>query len=103
MLRASGTRRTVANVARLAIMALCGVSVPGVLPAALRWAAQVLPLTHGLDAIRQLFGHPTASSVLAGAGLEVVVGVGWLGLSLSTFRLLAEAGRRDGSLVFSSV
>jgi len=104
VLRAPGTRRTVANVARLAMMALCGVSVPlRVYPEAVGWLAQVLPLTHGLHAIRVLFGGATSRSILSDAGLEAMVGAGWFVLSLSTFRLLAGAGRADGSLVFSSV
>jgi len=104
VLRAPGTRRTVANVARLVMMALCGVSVPvRVYPRVVGWVTQALPLTHGLDAVRQLFGSGAAGSVLADAGLELAVGAGWFGLSLATFRTLADAGRRDGSLVFSSV
>lgn len=104
VLRAPGTRRTVANVGRMVMMAFCGVSVPAaVYPGLVEWVAQALPLTHGLRAIRELFGDPSAMSVLSQAGLEILVGAGWLILSLSTFRLLADAGRRDGSLVFSSV
>ncbi|HEV2759551.1 MAG TPA: hypothetical protein VGV86_08305 [Acidimicrobiales bacterium] len=40
--------------------------------------------------------------MLGYAGLEFLVLLGWLALALSTFRLLADAGRRDGSIVFSS-
>ena len=40
--------------------------------------------------------------MLVYAGLEFLVLLGWLALALSTFRLLADAGRRDGSIVFSS-
>jgi ABC-2 type transport system permease protein len=104
VLRAPGTRRTVANVARLVMMAFCGVSVPlAIYPEAVQWVAQVLPLTHGLDAIRELFGEADAGSVLSDTALELLVGAGWLALSLGTFRILANAGRRDGSIVFSSV
>ncbi|HUQ62667.1 MAG TPA: ABC transporter permease [Acidimicrobiales bacterium] len=104
VLRAPSTRRTVANVARLAMMAFCGVSVPlAVYPEGIQWVAQVLPLTHGLDAIRELFGEAEMGAVLSDAGLEALVGAGWMVASLATFRLLADAGRRDGSIVFSSV
>lgn len=103
VLASAGAQRTVANVARLTMMAFCGVSVPlSFFPTAVQWAAEILPLTHGLDAVRELLGAGRPAVVLADAGLEALVGVGWLFLSLATFHRLAEAGRRDGSIVFSS-
>ena len=104
MLRASGVRRTVANVARLAMMAFCGVSVPlGFFPAPVGYAAHLLPLTHGLDAVRELFGAARPGVLLSAVGLEVLVGAGWLLVSLATFQRSADAGRHDGSIVFSTV
>lgn len=103
VLSATSARRTVPNVARLTMMAFCGVSVPrSVFPDPVSWAAGLLPLTHGLDAIRELLGQARTAVVFGNAGLEVLVGAGWLLLSLLTFHRLAEAGRRDGSIVFSS-
>ena len=103
VLRAPGTRRTVANVSRLVMMAFCGVSVPlSVYPTVVRGVAEVLPLTHGLDAIRELFGMADTATILSQAGWEALVGSAWLLLSLATFRRLADAGRHDGSIVFSS-
>ena len=88
----------------MAIMALCGVSVPrSVFPAPVRRLTGLLPVTHGLDAIRGVIGSAPAATVLGDLGLEVLVGVGWLALSLLTFKRLAEVGRRNGSIVFSSV
>lgn len=103
VLGAMGAQRTVANVSRLVVMAFCGVSVPrSLFPTPVQWAAGALPLTHGLDAIRELLGEARPAVILADAGLEALVGTGWLLLSLLTFRRLADAGRRDGSIVFSS-
>jgi len=103
VLAATSARRTVSNVARLTMMAFCGVSVPlAVFPTPVRWVAGLLPLTHGLDAIRELLGPGRPAVVVGDAVLEALVGVGWLLLSLATFHRLAEAGRRDGSVVFSS-
>lgn len=103
VLGATSARRTVPNVARLTMMAFCGVSVPlTVFPVPVRWAAGLLPLTHGLAAIRELLGSGRPSVVLGSAGLEALVGAGWLLLSLATFHRMAEAGRRDGSVVFST-
>lgn len=103
VLGAMGARRTVPQVARLTMMAFCGVSVPrSVFPDLVSGAAGLLPLTHGLDAIRELLGQARATAVLGDAGLEMLVGAGWLLASLATFHRMAEAGRRDGSIVFSS-
>jgi len=104
VLSAPSARRTVPNVARLTMMAFCGVSVPrSVFPVPVRLVAGALPLTHGLDAVRELLGAGRPGVVLGNAGLEALVGAGWLVLSVLTFRRLVDAGRRDGSIVFSSV
>ncbi len=104
VLRATSARRTVPNVARLVMMAFCGVNVPrSVFPPAVSWAAGLLPLTHGLEAIRGLLSNARPAAVVGSIGLELLVGAGWLLLSLLTFHRLAEAGRREGSIVFSSV
>lgn len=104
VLRATGARRTVANVARLTMMAFCGVSVPRELfPVPVQRVTDFLPLTHGLAAIRELFGAGRPAAVLGSAALEVVVAGGWLVLAVVSFRRLADAGRRDGSIVFSNV
>jgi ABC-2 type transport system permease protein len=77
-------------------LALCGVSVPvDFWPAPLPQLAQLLPVTHGLAAIRALFaGEPT----LVPAALELAVGGGWLLASMLVLDRLAEAGRADGSI-----
>lgn len=103
ILKTPSLQRTVANVGRLVIMAFCGVNVPReFFPAAVEWVSALLPLTHGLDAVRELYGVARPGVILRNAGLEGLVLLGWLSLSLVTFRRLADAGRRDGSIVFSS-
>lgn len=84
-------------------MAFCGVSLPrSVFPDFVAWVAGLMPLTHGLDAVREVLADARPSVVLAKIGLEALVGAGWLVASLLTFRRLADAGRRDGSVVFSA-
>lgn len=103
VLRATTARRTVPQVARLTMMAFCGVSVPrSVFPDWVSWLAGLLPLTHALDAARELLDDGRIDVVMRDVGLEILVGGGWLLLSLLTFQRLADAGRRDGSIVFSS-
>lgn len=104
VLRAPGTRRTIANVARMTVMAFCGVSVPrDYFPEAVQRVSDVLPLAHGLDAVRELFGPARTGQILEAAALELAVGCLWLALAAATFGWLANAGRRDGSIVFSSI
>lgn len=102
VMRFPSITRSTFNVARLTVMALCGVSIPrSFYPGAIRRLSDFLPLTHGLDAIREIFGGGRASYILGQAGLEAAVGAGWLVLALTTFARMADAGRRDGSIVFA--
>lgn len=84
-----------------AITAFCGVSVPvSSWPGWVQAIAQVMPVTHGLAAIRLLLEGAPALAVMRGVGLELLVGAGWLALALLTFRRFAERGRADGSIDF---
>lgn len=103
ILKTPSLQRTVANVGRLVIMAFCGVTVPReFFPVVVEWISAVLPLTHGLHAIRELYGAARPGVILSSAAREGLVLLGWLAVSLLTFHRLADAGRRDGSIVFSS-
>lgn len=102
VMRFPSMNRSAFNISRLTVMALCGISIPrSFYPGAIRRIGDFLPLTHGLDAIREVFGDDRASYILGRAGLEVAVGAGWLVLALMTFSRMADAGRRNGSIVFS--
>jgi ABC-2 type transport system permease protein len=70
-------------------------------PAPVHWLAQVLPLTHGLEAVRNLLDGGSPGSVLLPACLEIACAALWAGLTLLLFEYVAAAGRRDGSLGFS--
>ena len=101
VLRATEARNLVGNVAHLSIMAICGVQVPvGFWPAPVRMVADVLPVTHGLAALRILLDGGAAGDVVTGAALECAVAAGWFALAAVTFRWFAERGRRDGSIEF---
>jgi ABC-2 type transport system permease protein len=102
VLRAMSTRNVVSNLATGTMMAIGGVAVPvSYYPEPVQWLAQVLPLTHGLQAIRDTLAGEGAATVLSNVALEALVGVGWLGAALLTFNHLAESGRRDGSIEFA--
>ena len=94
-------RNIVYNMAAIVLMAFCGVSVPvSFWPAWVEVASNLLPLTHGLQAIRLILDQGSLPMVLEKLGLEVVVGVTWLLASLVLIDRLADAGRKNGSIDF---
>jgi ABC-2 type transport system permease protein len=93
----------VVNATIVSLMTLCGVNVPiGFFPEPLELMASVLPVTNGLEAIRDLLNGEGAAMVAANAAAEAAVLLGWLTLALATFGRFVGAGRRDGSLEFAS-
>lgn len=102
VLRKRGIHNIVVNVTNTALMAICGVNVPlAFYPGPVEWIANVLPLTHGLQAIREVIDGAPADTILASAAAQVLVIVFWLGLALFTFNRLADHGRRDGTIDFA--
>jgi ABC-2 type transport system permease protein len=92
----------VANIGIAAVMTICGVNVPlSFYPAPLEWASQLLPLTHGLVAIRGVLDGEGVLLVAREAALEIVVGAGWLALAVVTFSRFLDHARSDGSLEFA--
>jgi ABC-2 type transport system permease protein len=92
----------VTNVGVVLLMTLCGVNVPmDAYPGWLRPVSDVLPLTHGLTAIRL-----TLAGDLSSAGVQAVwealVGAGWLSVSLLTFTAIVRRGRRLGTLDYAA-
>ncbi|MDQ0790773.1 ABC-2 type transport system permease protein [Streptomyces sp. B3I7] len=86
----------------LLLTAFCGVNVTtSFWPGPLHWFAQFLPLTHGLQAVRNLLNGRSFASVLLPACLEITCAALWAGLTLLLFERIVAAGRRDGSLAFS--
>jgi ABC-2 type transport system permease protein len=102
VLRAMGARNLVSNAAYVSMMAICGVNVPVAFwPEWVQRLASVLPLTHGLGAVRDLLDGAAMGVVLAGAAREGVVGLGWLVVAIVIFERLARSGRKDGSIEFA--
>jgi ABC-2 type transport system permease protein len=93
----------VANVAIVAVMTICGVNVPlSFYPAPLEWLSQLLPLTHGLIAIRGVIDGMAAAEIWRQIALEALAGSAWLVLAVATFDRFVSRGRRDGSLEFAT-
>jgi ABC-2 type transport system permease protein len=98
-LRARGVEWLVLNLAYGIVMTFGGVSVPvGVWPAPLRVAVNVLPVVHGLQAVRGILDGAPAGHVLRLLGAEALVGAGWYAVAALSMERLVSAGRRDGSL-----
>lgn len=103
VVRNPNLRNLVANLTWLTMAAICGVNVPlSFDPEPLRWLANGLPLTHGLQAIRGIVDGEAASTIAVQAGLEAVVGAIFLALAFLTFDRFAERGRRDGTIEFAT-
>jgi ABC-2 type transport system permease protein len=82
-------------------MAFCGVSVPVAFwPGWVQVIANVLPLTHGLAAIRTVLDGGDARSVILNSMWCIAVSAGWLTVSLLTMDRMADGGRADGSIEF---
>jgi ABC-2 type transport system permease protein len=83
------------------VLTFCGVSVPvSFWPQSVQAIANVLPLTHGLEAIRLLFDEASWQSIAEAASLELIVGLCWLGATILLIDRLVDGGRRDGSIDF---
>jgi ABC-2 type transport system permease protein len=92
----------VTNVGLVMLMALCGVNVPlDVYPEPLRWISALLPVTHGLAAIRLILAGHLAPAI-AQAVCEALVGAGWLTGCLASFHTIVRRGRRRGTLDYAS-
>ncbi|WP_327379049.1 ABC transporter permease (plasmid) [Streptomyces sp. NBC_01216] len=92
----------VTNVGLVALMTLCGVNVPlDFYPEPVRWVSSVLPLTHGLVAVRHAVAGELRAALLP-ALLEALVGAGWLTVCLLIFTTVVRRGRRHGTLDYAS-
>jgi ABC-2 type transport system permease protein len=103
VIRVPRLRNFVHNIASITLTAICGVAVPiAFWPDWVRYAAHVLPVTHGLQAMRLLLGDGGMWDIATGIALEMLVGTAWLGLGMLVVDRLAEAGRADGSIEFTN-
>ncbi|KQR11675.1 ABC transporter permease [Cellulomonas sp. Leaf334] len=104
VLRAPDTRNLVSSVVQVAVALLCGVFVPiSYWPAAVQAVAQVVPLTHTIEAVRRsMVGEGTWAEVVAASSgpLLVAAGLGavWLVLGCLLIERYAHAGRDDGRI-----
>jgi ABC-2 type transport system permease protein len=101
VLRKPGLRNLVTNVLVGIFMVLCGVNVPlAALPDVFAAVGRILPLTHGLLAIRSVLdGGPGTAAFVA---VEAAVGLWWLVAGALSLTWFVEAGRRSGTIEFGA-
>ena len=89
------------GVVTIVLRAFCGVSVPiDFWPGYVEFTVRLLPITHGLQAIRLALDEASIGAVLQATSLEVAVTLGWLALAVLVMDRMADAGRKDGSIEF---
>jgi ABC-2 type transport system permease protein len=95
MLRFPQLNWLVLNVGYLLVMTFAGVHVPpSFWPAPLRLMAQVLPVTHGLAAVRGILAGASPAAALGSVLLELAVSAGWLVLGWLAYSLVVKDARR---------
>lgn len=80
------------------MLLLTGAVIPlAAIPVPFRLLADILPVTHGLEAMRAAFVGGSITEILHELALELVVAVGWATAGFWLFRTLEELSRRIGS------
>lgn len=93
------TRNIVHNSVSTIVTVICGVVVPVTFwPDWVEGVAQILPVTHGLSAIRLLIASGLSFDVAIHAILEIVVGCIWLGLGVLTLDRTVNMARKSGNI-----
>jgi ABC-2 type transport system permease protein len=87
------------NMVAYAMFVVCGVNFPiEALPPLLQTIGRLLPLTHGLQAIRAVVDGASYLEVAPIIGREVVVGAVYSAAAWAAFRQRLQAARRTGQL-----
>jgi ABC-2 type transport system permease protein len=88
-----------ANLIMMGILLFCGVNIPlAELPGWMQVVGNVLPFTHGLDAVRQAADGAGLGQVGGLIGLEVLIGVVYAVVAFGLFSLLERSARRNATL-----
>ncbi|RDI23106.1 ABC transporter permease [Lentzea flaviverrucosa] len=91
------------NVSYLTLATFCGVNVSTAFwPPWLQGLIDLLPMSHGLRAIRSYVRDGASGFVVSQLALELVVAAGWCALAAIGFQLMVTRGRRDGTIEYAS-
>lgn len=95
VLTVSSARNVVLNLNVMVMMAVCGVQVPlDFWPEPVQWFAAVLPLTHGIEAVRALEAGGALTEVVREAALTGGLGLVWFLAASVAFRAVFGLYRR---------
>jgi ABC-2 type transport system permease protein len=88
-----------ANLVVFLLLLFCGVNVPlASLPDWMQTVSRGLPLTHGIEAARELADGAAFSDVSGLVATEALIGAIYAGLAYALFRFFEAEGRRRASL-----
>jgi ABC-2 type transport system permease protein len=88
-----------ANLVYFLMLLVCGVNVPvAQLPEWLQWIADRLPMTHGIEAAREIAAGASLGDVSGLMATEALIGACYAVAAYLVFRLFEHEGRRRGSL-----
>jgi ABC-type multidrug transport system permease subunit len=88
-----------ANLAYFLLLLFCGVNIPlDSLPGWMQTVGRALPLTHGIDAARDVAGGDSLAAVSGLVWTELAIGVAYAAGAYGLFRLFETEGRRRASL-----
>jgi ABC-2 type transport system permease protein len=88
-----------ANLMIFVFLLFCGVNVPvDTLPEWMQSVSRILPLTHGIDAARQVAGGASLGDVSGLVWTEAGIGLFYAALAYVLLRLFEFDGRRRASL-----
>jgi ABC-2 type transport system permease protein len=88
-----------ANLVTMAILLFCGVNIPlNELPGWMQVVGNLLPFTHGVEAVRQAADGAGFSQVGWLIGIEALIGVAYAELDFEKFVILERSARRHATL-----
>lgn len=88
-----------ANLIMMGVLLFCGVNIPiSELPGWMQFVSQLLPFTHGLQAIRQAAEGAGLGQVGGLIAVELLIGVVYAVAAFGLFSLLERSARRNATL-----
>jgi ABC-2 type transport system permease protein len=88
-----------ANLIMMGILLFCGVNIPlSELPGWMQFVGQLLPFTHGLQAIRQAADGANLADVGGLILVELLIGCAYAVAAFGLFQLLERSARRNATL-----
>ncbi|MEX0626290.1 MAG: ABC transporter permease [Chloroflexota bacterium] len=88
-----------ANLVTMAILLFCGVNIPlNELPGWMQVVGNLLPFTHGVEAVRQAADGAGLGQVGWLIGIEALVGVAYAASAFALFVVLERSARRNATL-----